>query len=339
MPSVRIDPRAEAARLLEQVPVELYADLAGDTAGAVETLFDIVVTTRPPSPPGPGCPIDGTYRPGPPPRIFVADDVTPARRGFSILHELGHHFIEHDDHLNDLDIDDADRRDEEICNEVAASILIPAAVVDEILAPGRFTAENVASLYHAVHASRAACCVAAVRRLRHPGCVILGTADGRAEFVAHHPATPWGIARGTPQGPDSLIIRAARTGGHARGVTRARFAGGNVSGDVHGDAFVDHDGWVFAVLVADAHSPWEIGLNLGLTDTGPEAQVVECLRCDESFTTYAPPCRRCGDRPCPNCGRCSCPVGPPLRLCKGHCGLLKPPHQFRDGGDICVDCE
>ena len=338
---MRIDPRGEARRLLAQVdPADLDV-LATDPVTALGVLFDITITTRPPSLPGPGCPVDGTYRPGPPPHIFVADDVTAARQRFTVLHEWGHHLIEHDDYLNDLEISDAERSDENICNEVAATVLLPDDIVDKTLPAGVFTAEHVAALFDNVSASRMACCVAAARRLASPGCVILGTADGTAEFTAHHPATPWRIARGTSQGPDSLLAKAARSSlGKARGVTKARFATGTSSGHLHGDAFAADDGWVFAVLIADSHSPWAGSLNLGLTDTGPDGTEIECPHCGEGSTVWSAPCRRCGDHVCPRCQRCSCEPGPtPTRRCQGSCGLMKPPNQFRSGSLVCVDCE
>ena len=335
---MRIDPTAEAQRLLSQVAPADLIELADDPAVAIEVLFDVEVTTRPPSPPGQGCAVDGTYHPGPSPRILVANDVTPARWRFTVLHELGHHFIEHDDHLNDLEINDADRRDEEICNEVAANVLLPPELVEQTLPVGVFTAQDVASLYDTAGASRMACCVAAARHLRIPGCVTLGLSDGTATFTAHHPATPWRIARGTPQGEDSLLARAGRNvTRRARGVTRVRFASGTASGDVHGDAFAADDGWLYQVIAADPCSPWDKGLKFALADTGPDAEDIECVHCGEASYVWTAPCQQCGDRICPECQRCSCPVGPTPRVCNG-CGLQKPPNQFADEASLCVDC-
>jgi hypothetical protein len=264
--------------------------------------------------------------------------VPPARQRFTALHELGHHLIEHDGPLNDLDLDNRARRDEDICNEVAASILIPADAVTEHLSAGAFTARDVAALHRAVNASRAACCVAAARQLRRPGCVILGTADGLAVFTAHHPSTAWHIARQTPQGPDSLLVRAGRAhGGHAQEVTVARFASGNSSGQLQGDAFADDDGWVFAVLVDDTHSPWTKGISFPTADTGPASETIECPRCSWTGEVYTAQCRSCGDRTCPSCGRCSCPSGPTERLC-GNCYERRPVNQFEGPDSFCVDC-
>lgn len=338
---MRVDPHREALRLLQGVDRDLRGDLAEDPRTVVELLVDrLTISTRPPSPTGKGCAVDGTYRPGPPPRITVAADVSLARQRFTILHEYGHHLIENDASLNeDLDLSSDQRRDEEICNEVAAAVLLPGDDVDAALPAGRFTAHDVANLYEVMSASRMACCVAAARRLRRPGCVILGQGDGRADFVAHHPSTPWRIARGTPQGPESILARAAdSSGGSVREVTTVRFASGNSSGDVHGDAYVCSDGWVFAVIVDDTHAPWGEGLHIGLVDTGPEAEEVECFHCGEVTRVCERPCPACGDRRCRSCGRCSCDAEPDRKGCEV-CRMFKLPSLFPGGGTICVDCQ
>jgi len=181
---MRIDPRGEARRLLAQVdPADLDV-LATDPVTALGVLFDITITTRPPSLPGPGCPVDGTYRPGPPPHIFVADDVTAARQRFTVLHEWGHHLIEHDDYLNDLEISDAERSDENICNEVAATVLLPDDIVDKTLPAGVFTAEHVAALFDNVSASRCRRCSTS-RRCRPDGVLRGRRPSARLAWLRH----------------------------------------------------------------------------------------------------------------------------------------------------------
>lgn len=336
---MRIDPHSEARRLLTGVTSAALSDLASDPIAAVTAGYGIAVEPRPPEPSGKHCAVDGTYTSGPPPVIRYASDISPARQRFTILHELGHHLIEYDVRLNDLTISDEERRDEEICNEVAATVLIPDDTVERVLADGVPTAERVARLYDATHASREACCVAAARSLGRSGCVTLGTVDGQAVFTAHHPAAPWRIARGTPQGPKSLLARAAaRSSGRAREVTRVRFASGATSGQLHGDAFTADGRWVFAVLVDDSHSPWKSGLNLGLADRGPEGEEIECARCGEASLVFTAPCRNCGDRTCPRCGQCSCQVGSRPRQCVG-CFLEKPPPEFPSASaNLCCEC-
>ena len=65
-PLMRVDPRREALRLLEVIDPYFLGDLAADPRNMIELLFEgLTVSTRPPSPPGAGCAVDGTYRPGP----------------------------------------------------------------------------------------------------------------------------------------------------------------------------------------------------------------------------------------------------------------------------------
>lgn len=334
---MRVDPREQAERLLGDIEPDVLKDLGDDPASALEVHFGIVVQARPATGGGPGCAVDGTYHHHPVPTITYAADTGPQRAGFTLLHEFGHHLIEYDDHLNDLDVPIAERRDERICNEVAATILIPAGTVEEHIPLGKFTAKNVAELHDAVNASRMACCVAAARRLGRPGAVILGTPEGEAFFTAHHPSTNWWIARQTVQPSNSLL---ARTGSHvgaaARGVTRVRFATGTESSPMFGDAHHAADGWIYEVVVDDSHSPWETGLNLGI-DNGPSGTEMDCPHCGRSATVSYSPCQRCGDHRCPSCTRCSCPLGPQPRVCPG-CHFEKAPGLFEKGSERCRDC-
>lgn len=335
---MRVDPVAEARRLLEQISPADRRKLAEDPAGTVRELFAVEVTLRPALLRGSNCTVDGTYDPGPPARIRAASDVAAARTCFTILHELGHHLIELDTFLNELSITDADRRDEEICDEIAARLLMPDEIRDELLPPRRFTARNVAKLFETTRASRQACCVTAASRLRAPGCVILGNADGVATYIAHHPTTQWRIARNTPQGEESLIAKAARwSTKHARDITRVRFASGAISGPMHGDAFAADDGWVYAVIVEDTHSPWEQNPRRVITNPWADVEEIECGNCGEVSRSRRAPCRRCGDRYCRRCGRCSCPFVAEIRSCP-ECFLQKSINQFVDDSEVCVDC-
>jgi hypothetical protein len=335
---VRINPHNEARRLIATLDPDFLGDLASDPMGAIPILYeDLTVTLRTPSTTTDGCAVDGTYHPGPPPRITVANDVALSRQRFTGLHELGHHLIELDPELNDLSITDADRRDEAICNEIAACILLPDTVVAEFIPVGTFTAEDVAKLHGATNASRAACCVAALRQLHKAGCVILGRGDGMADFTAHHIATPWRLARMAPQGPESLLAKAAERG-HARAVTRVSFASGRESGELQGDAFAASDGWVFMVAIDDSHSPWERGLHMATADDRAPTEVVECPRCDKAFTAHWPAHKACGEYRCPECKKCGCVPSASEQVCT-ECRLLKAKNLFRPGQTVCRDCE
>lgn len=314
------------------MPPARSRDFANDAEAAFATHYPDLELVAMPAGSG-TCSIDGAYRPGPPPRIEFATDTSARRRHFTLLHELGHHLIELDPVLADFDGTDTERRDEDICNRIAARLLIPAGIVEDVV-DGYPTAETVIELQQRTRASRAACCVAVAELLRHPGCVMFGWSDSIVQFAAHHPATQWRVARGTDQGNDSVLANPGR-----RLRAPVRFSGGNPSGDLWVDSAVDDEGRVFAVFVDDTISPWapDGGLHLP-TVTGPAYEEAECSRCDTAFQGYGAPCRRCDGYTCPDCGRCSCPLGAgEERRCDG-CTMKRPPERFPDGGDFCDDC-
>lgn len=336
---MRIDPQAHARRLVGALTAELVEQLAADPLQAVGAIDGLEVSFRPPTSSG-GCALDGTYAPlrGGGALITVADDASPARQRFTVLHEFGHHLVYRDAELADLDVPDSDRRDEEICNEVATSLLIPAVVVASVLTRSHVTAEEIALLHAKVGASRAACCVSGARHLGHPGSVVLSYDGVTVNFAARHPSTRWSIARGSEQVERTLLARAGRYG-HARGVTDVHFASGKVKTGLQADAFRADDGWLYLVLVEDSHSPWTAKLNFANSDDRAPTEVVECGRCDVVFTAYWARCPSCGDHRCPSCKRCSCRTAPRAEQTCPSCFLTKPSAQFRTPAGVCVDCE
>ena len=339
MPSATIDPRAVAVRLTRQIDSDIVELLAIEPVETIEAFFDIPILFRPGGAKPGGCGVHGAYDPGPPARIFIADDILPTRRAFTALHELGHHLIEHDDELNDIGLTHDDQRIEEVADAIAAALILNDKLVAAHLTVQPPTARQVADLFQATMASRSACCVAAAQRLGRHGCVILGKPDGTAHFIAHQIATPWRVARGTPQGGESIIARsAARQGAAISARTSVTFAGGNRSSELWATAFGAQDGWVYAVFVSDTIDPWAPKAGLHLPPArGEFGEEYECARCDVAFTSGGAPCKKCGSPKHDVCGRCVCQ--PKTRVCAGPCGLLVPEHLFPNGGTICVDCE
>src|SRR5690554_2961576 len=74
MPSTTIDPRREARRLIADYDRDTLELLACDPVDTVRELLSIPITFRPASRTGGSCGVDGSYDPGPPARIFVAED-------------------------------------------------------------------------------------------------------------------------------------------------------------------------------------------------------------------------------------------------------------------------
>ncbi|MDH5615182.1 MAG: hypothetical protein OEY62_01420, partial [Acidimicrobiia bacterium] len=145
-----------------------------------------------------------------------------------------------------------------------------------------------------------ACCVKASQLMGSAGYVMLADLAGTARFTAAV-RTEYRVRRDTPQ-PASGAIAAAAASGRYRGTGQVRFSSGNQSPDHYVDAKRGGE-YVFAVFYADS-PPWET-LSLGAPDRGRWAgEELECEHCEFGGVTHEPRCRRCGQRRCPNCGRC-----------------------------------
>lgn len=281
------------------------------------------------------CSVAGSFNPGPPPVITVVESRSTRRQRFTALHELGHRLIAEDEILADVFFDLPDRGaalEEDICDAIAAEILLPAHVVAEHIAPEGPTARGVAALFHASQASREACCVRASQHIFGTGHVMLAR-HGIAQFTASH-GTLYRVARNTPQGDGHITAKAA-SNGTWRSEAPVRYASGAQSERFFADAVADGD-YVFAVFL-DAKAPWIHGVTLYSGDR-VEPTEAYCVRCDEPFETLAAACATCGDyRHSPGCERCSCE---PVRRerCCDTCFLHKHVSQFARDDATCKDC-
>ncbi len=140
MPSIGRDPRPTietvTAALVELVE-PIIDDLANeDPAFAVETYFDPLKVCSLPAAnlASSDCSIDGYYErnvDATRPWILYADDVTPARAQFTIIHELGHHLLATTAAplLDDLDAiggsaSGAIHAEEAVCHRFAGHVLV-----------------------------------------------------------------------------------------------------------------------------------------------------------------------------------------------------------------------
>jgi IrrE N-terminal-like domain len=327
---------AQARRLVARLDPDVMELLAVEPAETVEHRLGIGVVYRPEAAVRSGCSVDGSYQEGPPPRITVAMTASVGRCNFTILHELGHDRAQNDPEVVNLlaaEPDGGGRLEEQIADAVAAELLLPDRLVDEVIGARGPTAAEVADLFDRSQASREACCVRAAQRIGGAGYVMLAEGD-TARFTATA-NTPYRVARGTPQGSDHPIARAARLGA-ARGEARVRFRSGAWSDAMHIDA-VAREGYVFAVLVA-GRAAWQ-PLSLLSERPGPIEYHGSCPFCHDHFSTWERPCAECGDPRCPNCERCSCAaaVARGSRQCS-RCHLVQPRHLFHGTGTICDDC-
>jgi hypothetical protein len=185
--------------------------------------------------------------------ITVVQAVRPRMR-FTALHELGH--LLGDDHnqfqTQLYKVSGTTRREveEDACEAFAAALLLPNAVVDDILSGTGVTARGVINLVAAVpSASREACAVAAAQRLRAPGYVMLVDDAGAAVFAARSgDALP--VARGTSQ-VGSVLDPVLRTSLAVRDRGELLYRSGTRTPALHVDAAVDADGMRYVVGVTD----------------------------------------------------------------------------------------
>jgi len=321
-----------AARLIERLgdldPFRL------DPAGATSAKFGITVQYR--THIDSDCDIDGSYNHEQ--RVIkVAAAASPGRRRFSVLHELAHALGHTDPALHDwlFTFAAAGRLEEErVANAFAGAVLLPKELVDEHIPDVGPCAWDVAQLAAASTASREAVCVRASQRLRGPGLVAL--VQGPIVQFAATRALPFRVARGSDQGSGSFFARASARGRLRENGVRIRFPGtGNTSSSLSADAEADDDGYLFAVLM-EHRAPWQ---PLTPIQSGPEGHEIDCDECDRTRITFAPECRTCGDRPCPDHG-CACTRGLFRRAKPRHCRNcnIELPSGAPAEADLCDNC-
>lgn len=277
------------------------------------------------------CNTDGLYQPDPP-RILIAASTSPRRQTFTALHELGHHLaFQHEDIADLLWGPDGDRVGEELADAFAAFVLFPDDMIEEVFTQQGPTAQQVADLFTASHASRAACCVAASNLLNVEGYVLVTDLDAAVQYAASA-HMPYRLRRGVHQ-PDGGLITKAAALGHARGTFHVQYPAGSLSPPMAADAVRD-DYYVFVVAV-QGRPPWGAAWDTP-GDARPIAPERHCLHCGAVWEGWAgEACDKCGQPPCLECSRCACVSDIPERRCPD-CGLTTA--AFVPGAAVCNDC-
>ena len=334
------DPRALADRALSTIDPQVRADLKADPFAALESIgFQMRSRSEPAIPEG--CSVAASIDYGPPPRITVVAAGSTGRQHFSALHEFGHSLIRSDAEIHDVffeEIDGGVRLEEDVCDAIAGTLLIPAEHVDAHFGGTGPTALTVLNLVAATpNASREACCVRAAERLDGPGHVMV-LKDGVAIFTASH-STPFRIRRGTPQGAGGVAARAARLG-TARGHSPVTYASGSESSPFFVDARYDEAQDVVLAVFMENRPPWEGGLALP-PEGGTRGTDASCTHCDVDFFGFGRPCSICNDyvhRGEDGCGKCSCLTRAAVHRTCGACFQRRPALNFSQDPAICDDC-
>lgn len=286
-----------------------------------------------------GCSVAGSYQPNPP-TLVVTKSVSMRRRGFTALHELGHHLQHTDVGLGNtvFRYSDPDQFEEQSCDAFAAHVLLPDEHLQQRIDPRGPSAEDVVDIFTSSDtASREACCVWAARHLRGSGVVVLLDSAGVVQFSASRSFIP--PAKQSDQSHTPLIEAALRNpgGGSSRDETFVVYRNGARSDTLFGQARWFDSRYLVAVMVTD-NVPWKA---LALPRPSSRGQASThwwvCETCEESFYIT----NRCDQCIQPQCteGHCGCHSA---RLAKDKqcavCFLILHPSRFEPGNDSCRDC-
>jgi hypothetical protein len=288
---------------------------------------------------GTGCSVAGSYQPNPP-TLVVTRSLSPGRRGFTALHELGHHLQQTDIALGNtvFSYSNPDMFEEEACDAFAAEVLLPDDELRTRISPRGPTAQDVADLYN-VHssASREACCVWAARHLQGSGAVVLLDGAGIVRFAAPKSFIP--PAKNSDQSQTPLIESALRNPGTGatRDETFVSYRNGGTSEALYGQArWFDND-YLVAVLVTD-NAAWKpFAPPRPNTGQGGGPRWWTCETCSDSFAV-GDRCTRCHEPQCGN-GHCGCNVARAAKdkVCTC-CFLTLHLSRFDAGSEVCRDC-
>lgn len=284
------------------------------------------------------CSVAGHFNPRT--KIITVTRASPGRQSFTLLHEMAHYLQQEDDSWVDevlaKEPDFGRRLEEQVCEAVAAEVLLGGDEISRILGDRTPAANSALELFRKTQASRAACCVATAQRLNRTGWVLLTDLSGTIQFgIGSGDRTP--PQRGVNQGPRHLSVRAAERGA-ARGVDEwVTWKSGRRWEGLHGDAVRDDRGEYVFVVLTDEEPPWSPSPMRLRAPVYVEPEPWECHACGDT-SPYPPAlCDTCGESRCPACKACACVVRRSELKCKD-CNLILPRSQFAKSSDTCRGC-
>ncbi len=336
---------AQADAMIAVVEQHRPGTLAALRKGPLDELRtwpDLVVEMVPEGRGGGRCSVAGNYRDETePPTLVVGESRSLRRRGFTGLHELGHHLQQTDPALGRrlFDYEDSEAFEDAACDAFAARVLLPGELVKDVIDPRGPTASAVVELFHHSQASREACCVRAAEHLTGGGVVVLLDAAGSVIFAAPRGMLP--PAKGSDQAATPLIAAALRASATVeRDSTFIAFKNDSTSDTQYGQAAWCDADYLVAVLVPD-NAAWR-----PFAPPRPNTSrswfgswwACEVETCGEFFKITEVPCPRCNTPRCPS-GHCGCAVvrAQEDRQCNV-CFLKYPPTRFAADSPTCKTC-
>jgi hypothetical protein len=293
-----------ARRLVSSIDPVLRAELAADPASAITRGWPLTVTpstTFASRGSGGWCDGMSILDAG----IILYRPTGSRRENFTLLHELAHHLVDKDDQCLSwlADLKDPARTREQVCDQVAAMLLLPSERVEEALAGGRPTAGALLRLYHGTQASRSACAVALTGRLPCDGFVAIIERETQSVFFAARARDTRPYAWRDDPVPAAHPLRrldpptaAVAWWPYPDGERRQYFMSTSADNSYTYAVFAELNLWG----IAGFHIPQEVREDRGYSG------FVDCASCGYKGSTRSWPCRTCGQPPCPRCEECDC---------------------------------
>jgi IrrE N-terminal-like domain len=259
------------------------------------------------------------------------------RENFTLAHELGHLLVDNDDACMSWLADQPDplRTREQVCDGIAAHILIPDTIVDAVLEGEPPNAASIERLHVSTSASWPACVNALADRLPCDGFIaIVDNFDATIYYASRTRSThPYAWARDSvPAGhmlrkslrPQKAVSWWPRFNVNER---RRYYINIGEAGQFTHAVFAADDLWGIEAL----HIPQPD------QDDRRYDGSISCVSCGYSGRTVLYPCSICRTDTCQQCGECACDrrARTKTERCT-HCTVSFLPHLIVDG--LCPSC-
>jgi len=329
--------RMHTQRIVNSIPPTRRSAIASDPIAGIEALgFTVVAEPALTSQRGAGGMCDGLSF-AEHDTVMYAPTVGSKRENFTLLHEVAHILVENDDDALVwlADRDHADAELEGLCEEIAAALVVPDELVENIIGIGPLTANDFRKLTVQAAASGPACAIALASRLPGSGAVVI--IDRSTNRVIHSSLRgdltvyPWkGI-----EVPDGHPLR--RLQPDQSYTMKSYWSNAWGQRQTYYVSAIATEKRTYAVLsVTDL---WGVDRFHG-GQAPPERSSAprSTLRCHCSFVgqTTGWPCNVCGRAYCPRCGDCDCTRRDRTQEPCSVCFCIAPPVDLVEG--VCSNC-
>lgn len=259
----------------------------------------------------------------------------PGWMAFTTLHELAHvrgnNDFEFHGALQQAEKVSDRAAEEDACEAFAAELLLPAAIVDPVVAQWEVSARSVVELVRVGQASRWACAVAVAHRMAASGYVAIVDETDHLQFAARS-GDVLPLRRGSDQ--RQSVVRHLHDGRQRyRGRDVLIYGGGAPTDEMPIDVLVDGP-VVYVVATTDSASWTKVSL------PKPFEAPTEgwCDHCQVPFSGGRT-CAECGALVHGACGQCECAVSvrTTQKVCPT-CFMERPASMFAGSSTVCSEC-